>query len=376
VELRRQFKEFVLLRRTPKLKDLPAFLQDDLDVVLVVGGNANKEDWNELPEKWKHNTKVAASGMQSHRIDRVFGTAAFGDRSRYGAVSWDDIPVHCQKDLEVVKAAVRSKYGPRFQDIPLWFRSHPDVVFAALKSGRINWEDVPFALQRNNKEIAFYGLTQSWIETRDCACLDREFLKNAIQDGKLAWQLLSEDLRHDADFARSISHFSVYEDHDLRFRLAILDDGNARGILESIPELRQERTMWLRILDSNHKSAARDNNLDHMGTDSLITDVAPAEIRSDFELMLRACTTYPSLLQQLPPTLGRDRDFLAALLGDKPEALAHVPHDLQLTFPDLVFNVATRLGQMPYKSVRHRQAYDTIAPPFWENRASKDNSPP
>jgi len=68
VELRRQFKKFVLLHRSPKLKDLPAFLQDYLDVVIaVVGRNANKEDWNELPEKWKQNTKVATAVMQSQR---------------------------------------------------------------------------------------------------------------------------------------------------------------------------------------------------------------------------------------------------------------------------------------------------------------------
>jgi len=140
-------------------------------------------------------------------------------------------------------------------------------------------------LQRNIKEIALYDLQKSWIDAHDCTCLDRQILKNAIQDGKLAWQRLPEDLRHDADFARSIPLFSAYVDRELEYPETI-EAENARSILGNIPVLRQERTMWLRFLDSTRESATVLD--DHMRSDRLITDYAPAEIQSDFELMLRA----------------------------------------------------------------------------------------
>jgi len=106
---------------------------------------------------------------------------------------------------------------------------------------------------------------------------------------------------------------------------------------------------------------------------ALIQDFAPAEIRSDQDLMLMACTRSHQILDVVDDRLAGDHAFLSALADRNPCILKSLSHELQRSFPDVVdrvFKHGSEGGEfitLDYCSSIVGAA-DNLAPEFWSNR--------
>jgi len=70
---------------------------------------------------------------------------------------------------DIVIAALESHGGPKtMQEIPIHFRQDVDVLEAAPKTDRVEWECVPAELQQNNPTFAFMGIQKEKNSANDC----------------------------------------------------------------------------------------------------------------------------------------------------------------------------------------------------------------
>ena len=371
-----------LLHENLEWDDLPQGFQDDRDLV-TAAVRGEKVNWYTLPKRWKADVGVAIAAMQA-QPKPIGGRVLPGTcKRKYPVVAWKDLPMNCKTNLDVATAALLAEGGPIWEELPVWLRGDPDlmsfalqrgrlrwedvptelrgdpdVMFLALKRGRILWEDVPTELQQNHRDIAFYGVKHEQISADDCPCLDPAFFRDAIEEDKIDWNLLPTELRNDTGFARSITRFT--------------NTVTARKILNHFPELHSDRTFWLRMLDLVPPS---DGDIDHFNSlPRLLRDFASPEIFADREIMQRECIKYADVVTLVHPTLGNDRDFLAAVLNQNPGALQHVSHVVQLLYPDLVVGALAPLGRIDYSdcmdhSFELLRVERAIAPSFWEDRS-------
>jgi len=357
--LRRQVAEWkevavkAMLRQNLEIEweDLPLELQKDRDFVLAAL-RGNKLSWYSLSDKWKADVGVAVATMESQAM---WPTHWLGDLRGGRRVKWQDLPVKCQTSLDVVVPALRAVEGPRWNDVPVWFRSDPNVVLAALERNKLRWRDVPTELQQNNRAIAFHAVKRRWTSADDCPCLDREFLRGAVEGAKIFWDLLPTDLRDDVGFARSCSRFA--------------NEDIPRKILQRFPVLRQDVSFWQKVMDStfSQQSLLEPDVVDV--PEALLRAYAPQGIRSDRDIMTRACGLNAKTFPLVHPTFGSDREFLDAVLEQSPQALRYMHQDTQLLCPDLVQSALTSLGRLHEigSGVLHT-VIEAIAPSLWDHR--------
>lgn len=179
----------------------------------------------------------------------------------------------------------------------------------------------------------------------------RAILKVAIETGEREWRTLPADLQDDVAFARSISHFPHSE--------------QACAILRSFPELCRDRDYWERIIGT----------LPYIGYlhRLFVARLPSPEIRSDYDLMLKACRRTFLILHYVDPhTLGTDRGFLETVLSEKPGALQCMSPEAQRLFPELVVQTFPPLAQY-VATAPHNYAFlaaGNIIPEVWENRSN------
>lgn len=204
-------------------------------------------------------------------------------------------------------------------NVPEPCRWDPDVILTALRlswSGetqKIGWDDIPTDLQRNHREIALRGVRQFNVDADTCPCLlDRSFMKKQFLDHGFLWQQLPTELKNDIEFARSMEQFpTAFHVHQ---------------IFDNFPALCADRAVWVKAV----------NAVEVGQLSTAIRDYAPAEIRSDRELMEKACTRQAEILLLVDNHLADDRGFLLAIAGRNAFILWHLTKARQLRFPDVV----------------------------------------
>lgn len=222
--------------------------------------------------------------------DSEFVAAAIDGRS----LSWEDLPKQFLSDLHVLLAALqRPGYVENWESVPPEFRSHTSVVMAALIQSLLQWNDVPQHLQRNDKEIAVFGVRHHGHNPDLSPCLlrERSFMKRQFVDAQIKWGDMPTALRTDMDYARSIEEFPDLE--------------HAASMFEHLVPARNEKMMWEKVIDFEERSSMKTNRIRQ-----LIGAYATEAIKSDWELMSRAVTADESVWYALDE-LGRNTYFLS-----------------------------------------------------------------
>ena len=135
-------------------------------------------------------------------------------------------------------------------------------------------------------------------------------------------------------------------------------------ILRHQPSRRHERDLWMRVVRYFHETS--------LSVVNLFGDCAPQEIRADRDIMLAACQIVsPRMVRFIDTeTLGKDRAFLERVLFEDLNILAHLRHDVQKHFPDLVSLALERLARQPKLGIGFvTEVALNIAPAFWEDRS-------
>jgi len=177
-------------------------------------------------------------------------------------------------------------------NLPIEWKNDREVAMAALRHYTVKHEDLPLQFQNDR------GF---WVD-----CVNGE-------DSNV-WFDLPDNLQNDSEFARSV--IEVFTEPEL-----------LKTLLEKFPDLRNDRDIWFAIVNSTV----------HWDIRQFIDDFAPAAIRRDYEIMLKACKKDATVLSDLVPTdLSENRKFLEQLLALHPMALQSMPPTSMLMFPDLV----------------------------------------
>jgi len=189
--------------------------KEDRELVLVVARH-RKVDWKDLSRKWRMDPEVALATMESSLYPTI--------------VDWDNLPMKSRSNSEIAIAALRKGRIHRWDQVPTSLQEDPNVILSALEfnSDIIEFEDVSDDIVESHPAVALYGVNDYQVEAEACDCLGWEVLKKAVEDAKIEWTLLPENLRNDISFAKSISQFS--------------DGVTAMKILERFPELRNDRS--------------------------------------------------------------------------------------------------------------------------------------
>jgi hypothetical protein len=104
----------------------------------------------------------------------------------------------------------------------------------------------------------------------------------------------------------------------------------ACSILRRFPDLCSEPETWVKLL-------LESPNIDYDGRINLLIFFAPANIKANRKLMLRACR-FDMVIAYVDDSLRHDLTFLVSVLDCYPFQLAHLDEDVRLMFPDLILS--------------------------------------
>jgi hypothetical protein len=252
-------------------------------------------EWKDLPSSWVNSVPLAVECVKLKPSSLT--TLRLVDPRPQHNFSWADLPDVCRSDVDVVLNGIKSSLIGRWEDIPVCLQSNSDVLWEAWKH-ILRWNNEYYMCLRSHAPI-----------------LNRDFFRTCIEHEKIEyWDDLPPEYRESVDFARSIMFFP--------------SESIAFSILDSFPDLCDERKTWVKVLDSN---------LSGYYTRKLLDLFASTEIMVDRDFMLRACQ-FDSVLLIVEPPLAHDQSFLVEVLDRCPDQLAHLHHDVQLMFPDLVLS--------------------------------------
>jgi hypothetical protein len=257
---------------------------------LIVAGSI---EWKDLPSSWTNSIPLAKECVQLKRSPLQ---TANEEESRH-PFSWTDLPEGCRSDVDVVLIGIKSYFIERWEDIPLHLQCNDDVEIEAWKH-ILRWNEEYYT---RLSEVA--------------PIFDRDFFRLCIEQEKIEdWDDLPPEHRENIDFARSVNFFPS---ESIAFR-----------IFDCFPDLCEEQDTWTKLLESN---------LNGYHIRKLLEIFAPFERN----FMLRACQ-YDSVLLCVELPLAHDRSFLEEVLDRYPDQLAHLQHDVQFMFPELVLSYLSK----------------------------------
>jgi len=224
-----------------------------------------------------------------------------------------------------------------FRILPENLKFDRDVMVAANRCGSLSFSDIPASLSD-----------------------DAEFWLDMIRRDSFFWYGLPVTFEQEPGFAHAIEEFeSVFL---------------VQAVFERFPALKQDRSVWFKIIASEFNSSFKDGSDDCSHLRSLIRDHMPEKFLLDRELMLLACARRCDVLLELGPTFGEDREFnQAAIENDdgslRPSDIEEVWSPLrsmsfnaQRLHPDLLVEAISK--EYPYRL--HDQP-DLVAPDLWPN---------
>lgn len=186
----------------------------------------------------------------------------------------------------------------------------------------------------------------------DASCCDlARMYKEKLENRELHfWSQLPSELRHDIEFAKSLSLAKVYF-------LLVAD------MFEHLPLLRQDREMWERVIGEMPER--------HFVFD-LMDRYATREIRSNYGLMVKASEKCHHVISLVDVSLYNERRFTEAVLSLNPcTALLNMPRDSTRLFPELVVQSFGPLGQSSDLTFHQTLVVaEKIAPEMWEERST------
>jgi hypothetical protein len=194
--------------------------------------------WKIIPDKWKDDVEIVCSAFNLHKIP-----------VRLCVVSVAKL------NEKVIRRALQAHRGPEWEEIHLQQRSNPTLLSVALRRQKISSEDIPKHLQKNDQEIAFYGLQYGHLVAEECSGLTREFLKEKLEAGALDWVQLPPTLRDNIQFARSV--------------LPSSDSDTVTQILVHFGDIRFDQVCWRELLKSN---------IDQHTKRNIIMDLLPPQL--------------------------------------------------------------------------------------------------
>lgn len=202
--------------------------------------------------------------------------------------------------------------------------------------------NVSWRLQRNNQEIALFGLQYNLIQADECPCLNRDFFRRVLEEGELNWHQLPLELQNDLNFTRSIS---VLVDKDL-----------PEQILSQLVEIRHDQSFWRKLLHHLGKE-------NYLSFKHLLAKYGPAELCSDREFMLEICGECTDAFTLVERSLASDPDLLELVLGQNPAVIQFLSHETQQLHRDLVLKDITDLPRKDHRSAY--RAAKALWPSFW-----------
>jgi hypothetical protein len=262
-------------------------------------------------------------------------------------VQWDDLPYHLMTNEKVIIAALGAHTGPRdWTKIPIRARNNPDIICVAFQHHLISFDDIPEPLRYNHQEIAFLCVQRELIAADDCSssCFDQ-----AIENGELEWPRLPTNLRHDPDFARSLTNAT--------------SQATLRDVFANIPALCNDDSFWRRLLSWSLMMSSRGVSppLCPLGFKELFETYSTFDLRANSDFMLAMCSenahVFPYAADSVKSSIWQSA--LALNVG----ILHYLDHETQKQHPDLVQNCISQLSNESQSNVL--RIGSAIAPSFW-----------
>lgn len=305
--------------REKKLERLPSEWFDDPDICSFALTYTN--NYQGLSHDMKCDIRIIK------RAFLIYGAQQYLNLN----IPWESIPAKAQNDPEVVVAALKEAYClPRtrtWEAIPTAMQNNPMVAWHVVRKGIRTLEELPFLLE--TRESVLLGLDQ----------------------GCISWEDLPDVYRSDVDLARSVS-------------LERAMNSLARGMLEHLPILRDDRAFWLRFAQQTRRSLSWD----------IFETYATQGIRSDADVVLSLVENAKQLDEKIPRSMWDDAAFVARL--NKSEGwwvpthfLLALPQEKQTEYFHLVvenIEAHTKAFLQSYDMLRKLAA--RISPELWSDR--------
>ena len=191
-----------------------------------------------------------------------------------------------------------------------------------------------------DREIALTAVAHNFVKSRELTASlqeDPDFLLESVRVNANEWCHLPYAVKNDPVYARAITQFKSRT--------------LAWGVLEEIPDLCQDRDIWVTIIDSKLEGLA-----------SLVEEKAGTSICGDEDLMRKAIRQCPGILQHVSESLLHDESFFTELLCLKPRLLEHVPASTQRLFPGLIASTFSDcfMAGMPHAILAAKIAPDVM----------------
>ena len=183
---------------------------------------------------------------------------------------------------------------------------------------------------KGDREIALTAFVAQHARLEDLPapwCQDRAFFLEAVSKRPKLWFRIPRTFQLDPLFA---------------VHLCLKNDDMIAFAFEKNPQLSGNRQLWDRIIS---RFSREDDDIlegfpghpDETGPSRKCSlTYAPASIRSDLELMTKACSIQSAAFARLDESLAMKREFLVIVLKEKPFGLLHLSENALLAFPDLV----------------------------------------
>ena len=158
---------------------------------------------------------------------------------------------------------------------------------------------------------------------------DRNFCLALVKRDATIWSELGERFRQDVNFARALENFP---------RPSL-----AWTVLESFPTLREEESIWSKIVSS---AMEYDDFYDDLVV--LFRTHAPRHVLENKTLMAQACDVDYEILALLGQELLHDRSFLEIIIDTSGYSLRFIPDSAQIQNPDLVCHALRDIAESEF----------------------------
>jgi hypothetical protein len=280
---------------------------------------------------------------------------------------WRAVPFELQCIVKNARAALKRQWIHELEDAPLAVQQDKDFIRECIIRSMREYDMYCKPVKRRYKRKRPIKLHKSdWNDLPEEWKLDWELAAAALHHYRAYWKDIPESLRSQDDFMKKAVAAQPYilpemPDHirnDKEYWLSDqveYEDTLFRQLLETHPDLRENRQFWLKVVRSEDAATQV----------PLLEEFASPSIYQDREIMFIACTqNSPYFLSDLVPPLSQDEEFLrqvCQVIGGVSFRMRHFPSRLLRLFP----HILTDIVLPKYKDCE--DLYYAIHPDLWND---------
>ncbi|CAB9506027.1 expressed unknown protein [Seminavis robusta] len=176
--------------------------------------------WSTLPEnlKWKYDAEVVCEAFERDKMDSLVIKAtrseayyAMTEGLHKPGILWQDLPFELKLNPDVTLGALRTRQGPALNCIPPQFQNCFSFLSVAILFEKLSLEEVPTEVLQKDPELALLGVQMGEFLAADCPILTPEVLRRAVNESKLEWEDLPFALQQDLGFALGITKTEILQ---------------------------------------------------------------------------------------------------------------------------------------------------------------------